>query len=187
MKNCLTLLFFFTIVNLFGQQSGPAKGVNLKLNTEIDTTLKVIYVDKDRKSDVAFFSNNKFLGSSTGPNVKMTDVESVDVEKRDTVIMNKKYYGLIFMSTKIDYNPQLITLNELKHKYVKHSDKPAIFMVDNELINDDPDKYVIDEKGILRVYVNTITRTKDNLDMLVINLSTKSEKNINKLKEIMIR
>ena len=65
--------------------------------------------------------------------------------------------------------------------------KPVVFMIDGNIINGNYDKYMVDEDYLLRIIVDKIENTKDNIDLGLIKLLTKSDENIKKVNEIRIR
>ena len=81
----------------------------------------------------------------------------------------------------------LISLNDLKSKYTNLKNTPTIFMIDNEIINGDYDKYIVDENYLLRISIETIENRKEKLHFNLIQILTKTEENIRKSKEIIIR
>ena len=68
---------------------------------------------------------------------------------------------------------------------IKTKINEVIFKIDNEIINADYEKYIVDENYILKLIVENYE--KDNLKISLINIVTKTEENIKKSKEIIIR
>ena len=54
-------------------------------------------------------------------------------------------------------------------------------MINGNVINADYDKYMIDENYVLQMVVDNIKNEKEKINMLLINLMTKSKENIKKL------
>lgn len=150
-----------------------------------DTTLKVVYANKTNDNGKpAFYINEKFTASLVlDPNV----IESIRVEKREVQVGDKKYSGQIFIQTKSNYNPKLISLTALKDRYTNLADKPVVFMIDGEIVNAGYDKFLVDENYVLQVILDGIKNEKEKIDLAVIKLLTKTEENIKKSKEIRIR
>jgi hypothetical protein len=76
-----------------------------------------------------------------------------------------------------------ISLTALVEKYTTLKNGRTIFIIDNELINDNYNKFFIDEKYIFKIIVDTI----ESVNIDVVRLLTRSKENIEKSKEIRIR
>jgi len=193
MKQLIMLLLVFATTNSFGQiTNGKAPGIILAdtgKNPYRDTTLRVIHVDRNKvERQPAFIINGKYvmnqsLLNSLNPNW----IENIQVAKSDTIINNVQYIGIIRIKTKSDYNPKTISLTELKNKYTEFKNKPVIFMIDGNIVNADYDNYVIDENNVLTIIVDKFQNTKESIDWGLIKLLTKSEENIKKRQEIILR
>jgi hypothetical protein len=92
-------------------------------------------------------------------------------------ISYKDFYAL---RTHDNYVPKIISLNDLKKKYTNVKDKTSIFILDrNIVITDDYDNFVVDENNLFKIWVNDMfVNKKENIDMAVIEILTKSENNI---------
>jgi hypothetical protein len=150
-----------------------------------DSTIKVLYTNKTNNLfQPAYFINGKFVGQfSLDPKF----IDDINVVKGEIQIDGIKYIGQIFIKTKSDYNPKLISLAALKDKYTNLKNMPVVFTIDGNIVNADYDKYVIDENYVLQIIVDNIKNTKENIDLGLIKLLTKTEENIQKSKEIRIR
>ena len=193
MKQLIMLLLVFATTNSFGQiTNGKAPGIILAdtgKNPYRDTTLRVIHVDRNKvERQPAFIVNGKYvmnqsLLNSLNPNW----IENIQVAKGDTIINNVQYIGIIRIKTKSDYNPKTISLTELKNKYTEFKNKPVIFMIDGNIVNADYDNYVIDENNVLTIIVDKFQNTKESIDWGLIKLLTKSEENIKKRQQTILR
>jgi hypothetical protein len=72
-------------------------------------------------------------------------------------------------------------------KYVSPSENVPVFQIDENIVVDDYDTYLIDEKYILKVIVTTVENSKQKIKFDFINLLTKSAKNIEESNQIIIR
>ena len=190
MKKTFFISILFLSIYSFGQvKSEKVNGLKItenKIKVENDTIIKVIYkkeVENNRKP--AYFINEKLVNESIFKTINPNEIANVNVEKNDIAIENVKYYGKIKITTKSEYNPKLISLNKLKSHYIKTRINDVIFKIDNEIINADYDKYIVDEKYILKLIVENYQ--KENLKISFINIIKKTEENIKKSKEIIIR
>jgi hypothetical protein len=60
-------------------------------------------------------------------------------------------------------------------------------MIDNEIINDDYDKYQVDERYILRITIEKVDRAEGKLNLYMIRIFTRTEENIMRTKTLRIR
>jgi len=179
MKKILFITILLLKINAFAQTK-----------TEKDTILNVIYkneIENETKPKPLFFLNNKITTEGILKTINPNSIANIKVEKEEVEIDNKKYYGKIFIETKSNNKPKLISLNNLKLKYTNIKENSTIFLIDNEVINADYEKFLIDQNYILKIELEKIDNKAENLNLNIIKLLTKSEENIRKSKEIRIR
>ena len=151
-------------------------------NIIMDTIPKVVYAKtKDVGKPPAYYINGIFASPTIVKSINPQLVDSVHIDKKEIEIDGKVYYGQIFIKMKEGYNPQIISLSDLVKKYTNLKNEIVIFMIDNELIKDDYEKYIVDEKYIFKIIVDTI----GNVD--VVRLLTRFKENIDKSTQIRIR
>jgi hypothetical protein len=89
------------------------------------------------------------------------------------------YKDLFHIRTHDNYVPKIISLNDLKKKYTNVKDKTSLFIIDyNIVITDDYDNFVVDENNLFKIWVSMFVNAKENIDMAIIKILTKSEENI---------
>lgn len=190
MKRIFILVFFLVTTNAFGQTKTDKANVFVitpKQPLETDTTIKVIYADKTTSTpSPAWFLNGNFISPLQGV-LNPTFIDSINVVNGIIQIDNVQYNGQIHIKTKSDYTPRMISLTDLKEKYITLKNKPTIFLIDGNLVNADYDKYMVDENYLLLIIVDNIKNPKENIDLSAIKLLTKTDENIKKSKEIIIR
>ncbi|TDE10556.1 hypothetical protein E0F88_28145 [Dyadobacter psychrotolerans] len=167
MKPFSTILFLFLSVNVFGQTKWDS-AVN-------HAGLKVIHREKNGSSAM-FYLNGKLMHSSLHKTLNPDFVADVDVLE-----------GKIYIKTKADYKPQIISLNNLRKKYLAQQPKPALFMIDDEMVDGNYESILVDENTLLSIVTENFLNREEGLDLILIKLRTKSKENIKKSKEIMIR
>jgi len=192
MNKLFILLLLLAATKSFGQ----TKNVNIPRifddtikKTEIDTAFRIVYVDKIKPDlkpahQPAIIINGKFVNTLLLNSLNPHKIENIEVLNGDTLIDNVQYYGKIHIKTKSDYNPKSISLTELKNKYTNLNGKPVIFMIDGNIVNADYDNYLIDENNLLTIIVDKFQNAKENIDLGLIKLLTKSEGNIKNRKNI---
>ena len=175
----------------FGQLTGKVNGVIIsKPRTINDTVIKVIYKNNiiSRNSQPpAIFFNGKLIDYSLMSTINPDSIGTMNVIKKDTIIDSVKYYGRIIIQGKTTNNHNYISLNEFKLKYVSPSENISVFQIDENIVVDDYDTYLIDEKNILKVIVTPVENPKQKIKIDFINLLTKSAKNIEDSNNIILR
>jgi hypothetical protein len=192
MKKISLTITLFIAINSFGQIN-TEKGNGLKITNQVtlsenDTIIKVHYKNQlENNIKPAYFLNDKLVDESALKTLNPNEIASVKVEKDDIEIDNVKYYGKILVETKSTYSPNFIILNNLKTKYTNIKENKIIFKIDNEIVNANYDNFIVDEKYILKIIVENYENKEEKLKVCFINLITKSEENIKKSKEILLR
>jgi len=191
MKLILTIIIAFLSMTTFGQLTGKVKGLNISKPEIInDTVIKVVYnnskISKNPKPPAIFY-NGKLVDYSIMSTFNPESIATMNVVKKDTIIDSVKYYGRIMIQGKTTNSHNYISLNEFKMKYVSSSENEIVFQIDGNIIDADYDSYLIDEKYILKVIVTPIENTKQKIKIDFINLLTKSARNIEDSKQIIIR
>ena len=159
-----------------------------KFHYQKDNSLKIIYKHRsDTSSKPAYYLNGEFIHSSLLRSLDPNIITSVTVEKTYTEVNGIKYYGKIFFKTKKGYKPDFISLADLKTKYAELKDAPTLFIIDNELIDDDNDKYMLDLNFLWRIYIDSIDNTKEGIHLNLIRIITKTEANFKKDDGIRLR
>lgn len=114
-------------------------------------------------------------------------IEDISLDHNETKIDGVKYYGHIFIKTKKQYKPRLISLTDLKQKYTKAKNLSTIFMLNDELIKEKYSNFLVDEKFILKIIVEVIEIKEEKLKVQVIRLLTRTPENAKKANEIFIK
>ena len=192
MKKISLTITLFIAINSFGQinteKINGLKITNQVTVSENDTIIKVYYKNQlENNIKPAYFVNDKLVNESVLKTLNPNEIASVKVEKDDIEIDNVKYYGKILVETKSTYSPNFISLNNLKTKYTNIKENKIIFKIDNEIVNENYNNFIVDEKYILKIIVENYENKEEKLKVCFVNLITKSEENIKKSKEILLR
>lgn len=180
MKKYIIISVLILTANVFGQK----KTENSQTISEQDTIIKVVHVIKYKGAKkTAYFLNGTLVSQSVTKFLDPNKIESVKVEKENIEIDNAKYSGKVTIETKNNYKPNLISLNELRLKYTTVPENAVIFQIDNEIADGDYKTYLIDKNYILKIVVNKL----ESPDLSIIKVVSKSEENIQKSNEIIIR
>jgi len=192
MRRILILVITTLTMNVFGQIDGLNAKIVFNQNKfekiGEDTIPQISYVNTNVSNrNPAYYINGKYISGTIIKTINLQLIDSIKVVRRDVEIDGKNYYGQIYIQLKKNYNPKLISLADLKLKYTNLTNTSSIFMIDNEIINGDYSKYIVDENYILKIIVEMIDNKEENLQVNIIRLLTKTEENIKKSKQIWIR
>lgn len=157
-----------------------------------DSIIRVVYKTPRLNSTKkpAVYINGTLVKEINLLTINPNEIESINIEKEEIEIDTIKYGGKIFIKTKDSYryNPRyLISLNNLKSKYLKSLKGPVIFQIEEEKILDDYDQYQVDEKYILKLVVEHFENKKEKLNLHTVKIILKTEENVKKANEIIIR
>jgi hypothetical protein len=191
MKPLIILAFTIWSTIAFGQiptTKTSDLSINSKNGLRSDTSLKVLYAnDESQINRTAYILNGKFISETLLRTLNPMQIESINVVGDSIQFNNIRYNGQIKIKTKSSYILKLISLTELKNKYTNLKSKSVVFMIDGNIINADYDKCMVDENYLLTIMVDKIENKKENIDLGLIKLLTKSVENIKKSNEIRIR
>ena len=191
-KNVFAIILLFVTFNSFSQDIIGKKSTS-KPNYSENSEIKVIYKDNLNKfhsktKPVGIFVNGIFIGDESVLNaINSEKIESLNIEKENFEKNGKEYYGKILIEMKSDYNPIFISLKKLTSKYLTLNTSPIIFQIDENIINEDYNEYLVDENFILKIILNIIKTTEKETEINLIKLITKTPENIKKANQIIIR
>jgi len=194
MKITIIITVLLTIKAIGQIKPENITGLNIETSNNIsekNTDIQVIYAKKSKylnNKKSAYFLNGKLVSEEFFSNLKSQDIIDLKVDKSDIEIENVKYYAQIKITTKDNYYaPKLISLNDLKVKYIDVKEKSTVFQIDNQIINGDYEKYLVDENHILRIVVDVFENANENVKFNIVKIFTKSKENIEASKRVIIR
>jgi len=197
MKNTILLFLSLLSLQLIAQTpqdilKGKSSGVKLIQNeTDLknDSIPNVVYLkEKAKNKDVLFFLNGQAFTEHGLEMIDPNDIASIKVEKDTMVFNDQTYTGMIYIQTKESYQPKLVSLNELKAKYITlEGDAPTLFIIDDKVIDKNYDTFKVDEKFILSIEVQSVKNTKEGLAINVIKLISRSKENQEQAKFINVK
>lgn len=180
MKKILIILVSILTANAFGQK----KNENSQTLSEQDTIIKVVHVIKYKNpKGPAYFLNGELVNQSVLKFLDTNKIENIKTEHENIETGGAKYEGKVIIETKNNYKPNLISLNELRKRYTEVDESSALFQINNEIVDGDYNTFLIDKNYILKITINKL----ENPNLSVIKVISKSEENIKKSNEIMIR
>ncbi|WP_167612743.1 hypothetical protein [Maribellus sediminis] len=198
MKRIITFTICVLTLSLNGQEK-ELKSKNAIISTnnnksithekvDINSPLKVVHLETNKpERQPAYFIDGKYFNQSILKTLNRQFIDSVTVIKEEVTLGNKTYYGQIHIKMKKEYVPKIISLTDLKSKYLKPSQIPTIFIIDNDVVKSDYNEFLIDENYILKIESQVIKIEKEKLNANVIRLVTKTKENIEEANKIWIR
>ncbi len=196
MRLILILMISFWTLSVAGQiEPISKKDAKVTRNPSIrnqkaltDTIPQVIYIKSENEGlPTAFYINGELSNSSILKTIDPELIDSIYVEKKEIEIDDEMYDGQIYIRMKEAYQAKLVSLTDLRSKYVKPTNRPVIFVIDNDIVKGNYNTYLVDEKFILKIMVDHMEIEEEKLDVEIIRLVTKSEENRRKSETIMIR
>ena len=179
MKNIIILITLLISTLAFSQK-------NKRTIYSEDSAIKVIYNENTDKNElVEMIVNDVFVNFSDKNTLSVIDlnkIDSIKVEKSGV----KNDAGRVIIKMKPDYKPNFITIKELIDKYLKIDKNPIIFQIDSNIINQDYNKFKVDENYILKIELTKIKTSEQN-SLNLVKLITKTEENIKKANTIIMR
>lgn len=149
---------------------------------------KIDYLERNGTENTpAIFINGKHFNQTVSEIINPQKIDSISVLKEEIIIEDMRFYGQVYISLHPFYEPQFISLSELREKCDIQKNIGAIFMLNDAFISSDYNTFQVDEKYILKIEVERIKNKQENVDVNIIRLITKSEANLEKEKEIFIR
>lgn len=182
-KNIFTLMLLFLAFNSFSQNITEKK-TSKKQNYSENSEIKVIVNDSlnkfySKKEPVGVFVNKIFIGNENVLNtINSEKIESIKIEKEGFEKNGKEYYGKILVKMKAEYIPKFISLKELSKKYLNLDKKPIVFQINEDVISEELNEYLVDENFILKIIVNRIETSEKSTEINLIKLITKTTENI---------
>lgn len=194
MRKIILSMMLLVIAASYSQTlTGKVPGVNIsKTYSMNDSIIRVVY-SKPRLNFTkkpAVYINGTLMKKMNLFSIKPNGIETINVEKGEIEIDNIKYHEKIFIKTKDNYNFSpipVISLNNLKAKYLSSLKGSVIFQIEEENILDDYDQYQVDEKYILKLVVEHFENKKEKLNLHIVKIILKTEENVKKANEIRIR
>ena len=191
-KIIFALILLFVTFNSFSQDIIGKKSTS-KPNYSENSEIKVIYKDSLKKfhsktKPAGIFVNGIFIGDESVLNaINSEKIESLNIEKENFEKNGKEYYGKILVKMKTEYIPKFISIKELSKKYLNLDKKPIVFQINEDVISEDLNEYLVDENFILKIIVNKIETSEKNAEINLIKLITKTTENIKKANVIRIK
>ena len=183
-------LSLFSIGYVFGQEQEGVSIIKDTTDKQIlinQPDIRVLYASRSNRRDqknqriVEYYINNILFGNSIdGINfsgIDPNDVEDIYIKSYpagDTTSSPQQ----MRITLKKDYLPMPISLTEVKEKYTELKDIPALFFIDGVLIQNDYDKYMVNENGIYTITIDKFTNLKEGIEIHLIRIVTRTKENM---------
>ncbi|MBQ4819484.1 hypothetical protein [Aquimarina sp. MMG016] len=150
---------------------------------------KSLIPDHNRKA--AFFLDSTLVQKQTINDIDPESIESLNVVKKEFVIENEVFYGEIYIKSKPQRNYKMLTIKEIKDKYISENTlKKGVLLVNGFPITKNIGEYMIDEDYILDVEVmqsNELLDFEKENGFYIIMITTKTKENLEEKKKVYIR
>ena len=173
------LLSFFAMGVAFGQEGVSSIKETANEQAAIkEATIRVIYADKTKKKrsgrEYEEYINNILDGNSID-GFDLSGIEKDEIEDINIISYPGRDTGLAQMhiTVKNNYLAKPISLTEVKNKYTNLGNRPAIFFIDETLIEGDYDKYMTDENGIYTITIDKLSNPKERVEIDIIKIKTR--------------
>jgi len=189
MKILLILAFAIGLANTFGQTPiNKANEIVVKpLQNGTSVFAGVIVGLGTRAQRTAYFLNDQKIEYTLLVSINPDLMKSLILIDKPIEIDSIKYERQIRLISKNNYFPRAISLINLKNKYFKKyfpeglKNVPVIFMIDNNIVHGDYNKYEIDENNLYAITMDS-QNEKDKIKLDFLKLTTKSEASIKNFK-----
>jgi len=162
-----------------------------------DTTIDVVYQNiKPEDKTIACFIDKTLIDYNSVLWINPNAIKDVNIVKRDTVINSMKYSNQMYVKTHDSIRVNLMSLSEIKRKYIRASSNECIFILNNrlgnmgEFITNNPETR-IDKNYIFRINVDQLNFPGMNpqkpLNVDVIRILFRTKENIEEANKIWIR
>jgi hypothetical protein len=162
-----------------------------------DTTIDVVYQDiKPEDKTIACFLDKDLIDYSSVLWINPNAIKDVKIIKRDTVINDQKYSHQLHVKAHDSIPVNLMSLSEIKRKYIKPSTNECIYVMNNrlgnkeEIITTNPETKV-DRNYIFRIKVDELNldgrNPKRQMKVDVIRILFRTKENIENANKIWIR
>ncbi len=163
------------------------KSVGISIDQAQDSIPKVIYINdfSDKDKPMIFIDEEK-VHESLLATIDPHQIDSIYVLKSKSPDDGIYDHGEIHFSMKASFKNRVISLFELKNKYIKELNKPCVFTLDGKIIREDETEYLVNESYILKMEIEEVN-VKQVHPFIVIKLYTRSEENLEKERRIILR
>ena len=191
--NTLLLLLMISSCILMAQEdSDTLTGIKLGkriVHTANDTIPLVINADPESPDNLPlWYLNGEMVDGQIFKTLDPNKIAEINVEKTTGEKGGVTYNGIIYVKTKDSYCPKLISLNALKEKYLDiPPNSSTLFLLDGAVIHGDHDRFKVDENYILKIESEVVDHLDQNLELIVVKLSTRTKDNLEKVNTIRLK
>ena len=188
MKRTLFLVLMIVSSNMAAQINQDAVTKKLEgveagrrmVYSETDTVPVIVYLDDNNDNkNILWYLNGQVVDKQILATIDPNKIEAINVEKEAIEHNGIPYEGIVYVDTKGNYTPELISLNALKAKYLSIPEGiSTLFLLDGAVVNMDYDEFVVDHDYILKIEVQFTTNNKEDLDVAIVKLTTRTRANV---------
>jgi hypothetical protein len=161
----------------------------LTCSTLFFTTL--FFGQNTKNSDAAMFFDSILMPANMFEYIEKSEIESVNVVKKDTLIKKVLYQGQLYITSKNPKKYNFISLHQIKSEYTKIKSNDVIYMVNGVFIKDNIDTFKLDRNYILEVEVTNseafYNLRKSDTKFDIINILGKTKENLENKNKVLLR
>ena len=152
------------------------------LNAQTDQKSLSFFPSSNSKKEitVAYFMNGELCSSFFIRTVNEKFIDTYNVEKKKITIEGKEYNEQFYFTSKKDYNPKRIKINDVKLKYATDKNASCVYFIDGLPVSIDDSNTDLDESNILEIICHLYNNVSENLKINCIEIYTKTKQNIEK-------
>jgi len=184
MKKILVIVLLFSS---FLELNAQVKGLQISTQKE-QRSLTMFYgnlSDKSEKS--AVFIDGKQASFIELLTINSKFIDTYSVEKKAISINGKEYKEQLYIKTKDNYQSKRISLKDIRKKYAKDQNLACFYFLDGRPAKIDDVDIFLDENNILEICCHMYNNTEENLKLNIIEIFTRSDKNIEDANTMIIR
>jgi len=188
MKKIIILIFGILISkNVYSQQINGLKISKHNQYSENDSIPRVLKTQQWEIEKPIVLLNDKYVASEVLLTLNPNKIESIKIDKNKTQIDGIEYNGKIIVTTKNNYDLNLLKINDFIEKYTDVKDGKYIFLIDGEILNTDENLMLIDEKNIMQIKITKLDKTENFKNLYFIKLLTRTKENLKKANTLYLR
>jgi hypothetical protein len=180
-------LIFVLLFSSFLELNAQVKGLQISKQKEQRSLTMFFGNLSDKSAPPAVFIDGKQVSFIELLSINSKFIETYSVEKKTTTIESKEYKEQLYIKTKNNYKPKRTSLKDIRKKYVKDQNLPCVYFMDGRLAKVVEVDIFLDENNILEITCHLYENIEENLKLNIIEIFTRSEENLKKADEIIIR
>jgi hypothetical protein len=184
MKKILIIILLFAS---FMELNAQVKGLQISTKKEQRSLTMFFGNLSDEVNSSAVFIDGKHASLMELLSINSKFIDSHSVENKIISFKGKEYKEQLYIKTKDGYQSKRISLKDIKKEYAKNQNLPCFYFLDGTIAKVDDVDIFLDENNILEICCHLYENTVENLKLNIIEIFTRSDKNIEQANTMIIR